>query len=112
MRTRGVTSIKMDFDGPFPRDFLSRLTLCCRAWEWKLVACRVDRTRRGWHVTALVRGVKQCIVPLAVVAAQAILGSDRNREMFNLMRVLHWDELSPYWRERWNVLYEWHLRGV
>lgn len=68
-----------------------------------------DRTRRGWHV--IVTTGRQIAPPL-VLAAQAIWGSDRRREMHNLGRVQNLRHVPKFWRSRWNVLYERHFRGV
>jgi hypothetical protein len=64
------------------------------------------RTNRGWHVILYLRDhlhAAECI------AFQACLGSDRRREALNLMRVLAIRRTpisDPFWRTRWNLLYE------
>lgn len=104
-----MTLLYLDIDGPIPKGLIARVTMCCRLWHWTLEAIRVDRTRRGWHVIV---SIAQRIRPALIVAAQAILGSDLNREMFNLMRVQCLPEIPKFWRSRWNVLYTTHQRGV
>jgi hypothetical protein len=102
-----VTLLKLDFDGRIPRGFLYRLRHCMHLWRWKVEGVRYDRTRRGWHVLV---GIRQAITPPLVVAAQAVLGSDPARESYNLMRVQR--PRRGFFRDRWNVLYKSHSRGV
>jgi hypothetical protein len=99
----------LDFDSKAAPTIVARITACCRLWQWPVEAIRFDRTRRGWHV---IIGVRKKIAPALIVAAQAILGSDPNREAFNVMRVQQLDKVSPFWRKRFNVLYASHSRGV
>ena len=105
--TEPLTFLKLDFDGPLPREFFFRLVHCSRLWRWPLAGVRYDRTRHGWHVIV---GVEKALPSLAIVAAQAVLGSDPKREAFNLMRIQY--PPCGFWRDRWNVLYESHARGV
>lgn len=58
---------------------------------------RYDRTKRGWHVIVL---WNKGLHPLAIVALQAVLGSDLKREGLNLMRVM-----SNPRSKKWNLLY-------
>lgn len=102
-----MTLLYLDVDGRLPPNLCDRITMACRLWQWPLVAVRLDRTQRGWHV---VIGIERQLAPALVVAAQAVLGSDTNREMFNLMRVVNLPNVSRFWRNRWNVLYERHSR--
>lgn len=67
----------------------------------KIKEFRIDRTRRGHHV--IVRW-RQKFEPAALVAMQAILGSDRNREALNLMRALS-GATGKAERVSWNILY-------
>lgn len=104
-----MTLLYLDFDGPIPAKLIPRITQVCRLCQWPIEAIRYDKTRRGWHVVV---GVRRTIDPARIVAAQAILGSDPNREAFNLMRVGQLKSQPKFWRERFNVLYESHSRGV
>lgn len=104
-----MTLLYLDFDHVPPANLIARITACCRLWHWPIEAIRYDRTRRGFHVVV---GVRKRIEPALIVAAQAILGSDLNREMFNVMRVQQLEKVSPFWRKRFNVLYASHTRGV
>jgi hypothetical protein len=60
---------------------------------------------RGWHVEIGIRPAPR--TAMEMVAVQAILGSDRGREAYNLERARQVDAgiVSSYWAERWNVLY-------
>lgn len=105
-----MTLLYLDVDRPRPpKAILQRITQCCRLWRWPVEAVRFDRTRRGWHVVVAVAGDMD---PALMVAAQAIMGSDLNREMFNVMRVQQLHAMPNFWRTRWNVLYVNHERGV
>jgi hypothetical protein len=65
---------------------------------------RWDRTQNGWHV---VIKVSQKLTLSETIAAQAILGSDRKREMLNLARCISIRKRpSRYWEQRANILYE------
>lgn len=102
-----MTLLYLDFDGAVPKGLIDRVTWMCKLWRWPIIAVRFDKTRHGWHV---IIGVRKKLAPPLIVAAQAVLGSDPKREAFNIMRVQNLDALSPYWRERWNVLYFIHAK--
>ena len=104
-----MTLLYLDFDGAIPRGIEARITMMCRHWGWPIEAIRFDRTRRGWHVIV---GVRKRIAAVSVVAAQAILGSDPHREMYNLQRARRLRFVSAEWRQSWNVLYSQHTRTV
>lgn len=71
---------------------------------------KLRRSRRGWHVVIRLRG--PALNPLAIVALQAVCGSDARRETLNLMRVLNIERhgASQFWRARWNILYREKVR--
>ena len=104
-----VTLLYLDIDTRNVPPLVSRITQCCRLWGWPIEAIRYDRTAHGWHVVV---GVRKQIPPPLVVAAQAIFGSDRNREMFNLMRVQQLSKMPAFWRRRWNVIYSSHTHNI
>lgn len=104
-----MTLIYLDVDRRTPPPILAFVTECCRRWGWPLEAVRYDRTRRGWHIIVAVR---KRVAPALILAAQAMWGSDPRREMFNLSRVQELRRVAPFWRDRWNVLYDSHSRGV
>lgn len=108
-----TVSLCIDLDTPiFPNDWLDRFAWCCRCWRWRPSSVRVDRTARGFHIVADVIVREGKMPDMAIVAAQAILGSDARREAFNLLRAMHVSlgTVPPFWRSRWNVLYERHSR--
>lgn len=94
-----MVTLKLDVDRPgCPR--LGRLFWILRLMRLRPVLVEYGRTARGWHVTVTARGH---LTPVATVAAQAVMGSDRNREVFNLVRALIW----PAGFHRWgNVLFD------
>jgi hypothetical protein len=104
-----VTTLKLDYDGAFPRDFDARLALVCRVHRLAPVVVRIDRTRHGYHVVIVVR---QRIAFTRVVLLQAVLGSDWKRELFNSRRALAWRHVPAFWRDRANVLYGRHHRSI
>lgn len=66
------------------------------------------RTRRGWHVTIQ---WSRKLEPLAIVALQAVLGSDPRRESLNLMRVLNKADIKHGGKQnKWNLLYSRKLK--
>lgn len=94
--------VLMDFDNQEPvtipeiREVMVRLGL-------KILAIEYQKTRRGWHVVLL---LEQKLKPAETVALQAILGSDRQREAFNLARVLGGKADESF---RWNLLFDYKL---
>lgn len=46
------------------------------------------------------------LTPTEVISIQLLCGSDPVREKYNLRRVRVIGTVGPYWKERWNVLYE------
>lgn len=97
----------VDIDGALPPDMLERIRWTCAVLQWPVAGVRMDRTRRGWHVVV---NVRRRLAPLQIVAAQAVLGSDPRRETFNLQRATAYESLPRFWRARWNVLYDRHLK--
>jgi len=62
---------------------------------------RDDRTARGWHRTVRWNRTFQ---PGEIIALQLAMGSDRRRELFNLLRVLSGED-----SKRWNLLFDHKL---
>ena len=59
---------------------------------------------KGFHVVLALEPEPK--TPQEVVAIQAILGSDPDREACNLRRAKIVHRASKYWRERWNGQYQ------
>lgn len=105
-----TVSLCIDIDAStLGASWLDRWRWCCSVWRWRPVVVRFDRTRRGWHIVATATAPAGTPA-MQLVAAQAILGSDPNREAFNVMRAASLGSVPPFWRSRWNVLYERHSR--
>lgn len=81
---------------------LRRLFALCHTLQIAPRSIRLDRTARGWHMLV---ELPRAFEPAALVAMQAILGSDHRRERLNLMRVLSRNR-SRFARRRWNILFE------
>ncbi len=104
--TTAATSdtLKLDYDGEVPghlRDILRFAELYVRVKVVR-IARRRSASGQGWHVCVR---LNRALPVQAVVALQAILGSDARREVFNLSRALVLDSVPRFWRDRWNVLY-------
>lgn len=86
-----------DYDGKYraPIHRIVRLGQMCGIYpKWM----REDRTAHGWHgVICWSRRLR----PLEIVALQCLLGSDLERETYNLARVM-----SGKKSRRWNLLFE------
>ena len=105
-----MTLLYLDIDRPrLPAKTMAWIVQCCRIWDWQLEAVRFDKTRRGWHV---IIAVAVDLEPALVVLGQAIMGSDLKREAFNTMRLMQLYAQPAFWRDRFNVLYVNHVRGV
>jgi hypothetical protein len=74
-----------DFDGQLPADLYERCLRLSRMIGVRMTSWRCDRTKRGHH---LVITWARDFEPAQIVAMQAILGSDPNREALNLLRLL------------------------
>lgn len=104
-----TTTLKLDFDGRFPRDYAHRLAFVTRVHRLRVLVERIDRTRHGYHVVLVVAGA---VAFWRVVMLQSLLGSDWKRETFNSRRVIAWRNVPAFWRDRANVLYNRHYRSV
>lgn len=111
----GPRDLLLDFDRSSrePRLLTRRITYriwgLCRRAGLRPHAIAWSRSRKGWHVHV---HLSRRLTNGEIVAAQAILGSDRRRESLNLMRILaiRRDPPRRYWRHRWNVLFERKVR--
>lgn len=103
--------LKLDCDNPDVEPACIRVQQVLRlaGLASRVTMTRLDRTRRGWHIRVYLTGT---MAPMAIVALQAIAGSDWRRETHNWRRVRQWRHLSPESRERFNVLYARHWRGL
>jgi len=101
----GPHDVFLDFDlgAVVPR--LHPIWRLCRLVGLRPVWIESFRTRKGWHVWIRLR---ERLTPAERVAFQACAGSDPRREELNLMRVvaIRRNDPGPYWRERWNLLFE------
>jgi hypothetical protein len=77
-------TLKLDYDGEIPTELTNRIGGTVRALRARVLSYSVRRTRRGYHVEV---ELSRRVPALAIVAAQAIAGSDPLRERFNLARV-------------------------
>jgi hypothetical protein len=112
-----VTTLKLDFDsdaetfvpGGAPNVLVTRWPFVCQIFRLREVNRTLDRsTHDGIHASI---EVEETLTATAIVALQAILGSDWKRETYNLMRALVVDQAPDFWQPRWNVLYSAKLEG-
>lgn len=86
-----------DLDGDW-RPSMGLLLRVARMLDCRIVWMREDKTKNGWH---LVICWSRTFKPAEQIAIQCILGSDRERETYNLARVLTGKKSN-----RWNLLFE------
>jgi hypothetical protein len=94
-----VTRLKLDYDDISFNDV--ELIFAHRGWllrRLNLFSLRVARSRHGYHVEA---DVTQELDPREVILIQVLLGSDINREIYNLLHHLDGDLM-----ETWNKLFD------
>lgn len=86
-----------DYDSQW-RPRVHELVRLARMVEAFPLWAREDRTVHGWHMLIY---WNRPFKPIEQVAIQCVLGSDRQREAYNLARVL-----SGKKSKRWNLLFE------
>jgi hypothetical protein len=86
-----------DLDGEW-RPSMGLLLRIARMLDTKIIWIREDKTKNGWHM--VIKWVRR-FRPAEQIAIQCILGSDREREAYNLARVLTGKRSN-----RWNLLFE------
>jgi hypothetical protein len=69
---------------------------------------RYSRTKRGWHIVFL---LDEKLTPVERVALESILGDDRMRASMNFARARNQSKMPKYWKQRWNILYDYKLEN-
>ena len=87
----------VDYDSPH-RAPIAVIVRLAKMLDTTILWMREDRTKHGWHL--LIKWARS-FKPAELIAIQCILGSDLQRETYNLSRVL-----SGKKSERWNLLFE------
>ncbi len=109
--TRDQAAIKLDFDDVKSPPMANVERLLRRAGyvirEWN-----PDKSPsgNGWHVIVHVSPRPKC--PYEVVALQAILGGDANREAMQMHRARTFVRSPKFMRDAWNVLYAPHSKRI
>ena len=105
MLTSGQSELKIDLDAGDPFGTKRMIAHRLARAGYRRTACTYRRSpsRTGWHIRLTVEPQPQTAIE--VVALQAILGSDPLREACNLRRAHTFPKASPFWRDRWNVVY-------
>ena len=98
-----------DYDKPRKPPSAAEIAWVAATLGMRPLWCRLDRTRRGWHLIVQWQQKRNGrwraadLKPAEAVAIQAILGSDPKREALNLMRTM--SDYDAAGRRRWNILY-------
>ncbi len=92
-----------DYDGALPLDLFERCLRLSRMIGVRMTSWRCDKTKRGHHVVIT---WDRDFQPAEIVALQAILGSDSNRESMNLMRLLSDSDGTLAAKKAANLLYQ------
>lgn len=103
-----MVRLKVDYDTPrMPGKLAARIGHVCAMANVRVVWWSLYRTVKGWHLEVACVGR---LSPMAIVAAQAMLGSDWKREAFNMSRVRALRHANPAARAGWNVLFRRKIR--
>jgi hypothetical protein len=95
--------LRIDLDRPrLPARLFQQLVGTLRWLRIRPDLCVLERTARGWHLK--VRLTRR-LPPTTVIALQAILGSDRNRETFNLRRARALRRVPVEQRDRYSIFF-------
>lgn len=124
-----MTLLYLDFDAPEDIDALEkRIDLVAELVQVDLEMREVHPTKRGCHVIVAAKWpdkpnpqISQTpevvailgpdviegpdLTPVEIVCLQILLGSDMQREAFNLLRAHSLGDAPEFWRDRWNVLF-------
>jgi hypothetical protein len=101
--------VKLDIDSTeLPSLEPMMLKLRRAGYQVRWLSQRRSPSGSGWHLCLKLKPCPRTAIE--VVAVQAILGSDAYREACNLHRAKMIAKVSPYWRDRWNVLYSRSLK--
>lgn len=103
-----MTKLLCDYDGELPKDLSQRIEMVVRVQSLRVRYIRIDKTRHGYH---MVMDVGNRLGFARTILLQALLGSDWKREAFNSRRA-NARHIPAFWRERRNVLYYRHYRGL
>lgn len=69
-------------------------------------AIRINRSVRGWHLAFL---LVQQITAVERVCIESILGDDPMRAAMNFARARNAKRMPKFWKQRWNILYDYKL---
>lgn len=93
----GCDQIKVDIDHEFNKyAFFRALSMISEIMGFEVMSIRLFRTSRGYHIEV---HIDMILDRTMIILIQALLGSDRWRELYNFRRV-------RLGRKNWNVLFE------
>jgi hypothetical protein len=102
----------IDFDSvDEPRLTILRINSAFRAMGYSqgYDALRISRSKRGWHYAFILRGK---VTPAERVAIEAILGDDPMRAAMNFARARNAHRMPKFWRQRWNIFYDYKIEAT
>jgi hypothetical protein len=70
-------------------------------------ALRYSRTKRGWHIVALLH---EKLTPIERVCLESILGDDGMRASMNFARARNDYRTPQYWKQRRNILFDYKVQ--
>lgn len=93
-----------------PRIEIPRINSAFRAMGFSkgYSAIRYSRSKRGWHIAAI---VQTHLSPAERVAAESILGDDPMRAAMNFARARNEKHMPKFWKQRWNIFYDYKLEN-
>lgn len=107
--TRDQAAVKVDFDNVKSAPMAEVYRLLGRAgYKVRDGEALRSPSGKGWHVILHLSPRPKC--PYEVVALQAILGGDVNREAMQMHRARRFARSPKFMRDAWNVLYAPHPR--
>lgn len=105
--TRDQAAVKVDFDNAKSAPMANVYRLLARAgYKVKDGEALRSPSGKGWHVILHLSPRPRC--PYEVIALQAILGGDANREAMQMHRARNFAKSPRFMRDAWNVLYAPH----
>jgi hypothetical protein len=71
-------------------------------------ALRISRSKRGWHYAFV---LAESLTSTERVAAESILGDDKHRSAMNFARARNEKFMPKFWKQRWNIFYDYKLEN-
>jgi hypothetical protein len=95
----------IDFDSHKFRS-IPKINSTFRAMGLSYLALRISRTKRGLHYAFI---LQKKLTTMERVCAEAILGDDPMRAAMNFARARNAKRMPKFWKQRWNIFYDYKL---